>query len=69
MGPELIRKFFGSFVRHGLSVAAGAFVAKGVIDQQTAQAAVGPGTEVVLGVLAYMIGQGLSLLEKKNRPA
>ena len=63
-----IKKFIASNVRHWLTLGAGILVAKGFLDQESAAVAaegVSSGvTELVLGGVMFLIGQGWSLVDK-----
>lgn len=58
--------FVGSLVRHGVTVAGGILVAKGLADQGAVdQAASGLG-DIVGGSAIYLIGQALSFIKAKK---
>lgn len=63
---DLLAPFLGSFIRHGLSVAAGVLVTKGVLDQAAAESAANGLTEMSVGLLSYAIAQGMSLVKAKK---
>ena len=49
-----------SFARHGLTFVGGYLVAKGYVEQESADAFVNGNVELVGGLLTYVIGQLLS---------
>lgn len=53
----VIMKYLTSLVRHGLTALGALLVAKGIIDQDTADQMVNGNTDIVLGVISYLIGQ------------
>lgn len=56
----------GSFVRTAIAAGAGALVAKGIIDEKTAESATNAGTTIVLGAVGYGFAQAWSLVQKFN---
>jgi hypothetical protein len=54
----MLLPFILSFARHGLTVLAGVLVGKGVISSGQEGAFV----EIIAGVIAFVIGQGSSLI-------
>lgn len=65
---ENIKKFVGSNVRHWLTLGAGALVAKGYLDVESANSAaegISSGvTELIVGGVLFLLGQGWSLFDK-----
>lgn len=61
----ILDKYLGGVVRHMLTFLAGILVAYGLSEGQTAQF-VAVNTEVIVGVLSYVIGQGLSFVNTKK---
>ena len=63
-----IKKFVASNVRHWLTLGAGLLVAKGYLDQESATAAAegiaSGSTELIVGGVMFLIGQGWSLVDK-----
>ena len=53
----VIMKYLTSLIRHGLTALGALLVAKGIIDQDTADQMVAGNTDIVLGVVSYLIGQ------------
>ena len=53
----VVMKYLTSLIRHGLTALGALLVAKGIIDQETADQMVAGNTDIVLGVVSYLIGQ------------
>lgn len=60
---ELLKQLAASFVRHALTAAGGALVAKGVVDADAAGQLV-QSSDAIAGVLVGGAGLGLSALQK-----
>ena len=58
--------YISSIVRHGLTFVGGLLVAKGFIDEETANSFVAVNSELVLGLVTYLVGQLLSFYDKKK---
>lgn len=63
----LLSPYVGSLIRHGLTAAGAILVAKGVIDSGQAADFVDAAAPVIVGGVGWVIGQGASLLEKRDR--
>ena len=53
----VIMKYLTSIIRHALTALGALLVGKGIIDQDTADQMVNGNTDIVLGVISYLIGQ------------
>ena len=53
----VIMKYLTSIIRHALTALGGILVAKGIIDQDVADNMVNNETEVILGLISYVLGQ------------
>lgn len=62
-----LTKTLGSFLRTGLAVVGGWLLSKGIVDPDTTREFLGLSYEVIMGLAAYLIAQGFSLLEKQKR--
>lgn len=60
-----IKTVVGSVLRTSLAAGAGVLVHKGVIDQETAGAAVEVVISFAAGAIAWAVAQGWSLVQKK----
>lgn len=63
----VIMKYLTSLIRHGLTALGALLVAKGIIDQDTADQMVAGNTDIVLGVVSYLIGQVCSWWTVKKK--
>lgn len=61
----VLDRYLGGVVRHFLTFLAGVLVAYGLSEAQSAQF-VAVNTEVIMGVLSYVLGQGLSFINTKK---
>ncbi len=61
----LVDKYVGSVVRHGLTALAGILVGYGVTQGQ-ADEFILSNYEVIMGLIAYALGQGLSFIKTKK---
>lgn len=53
----VIMKYLTSIIRHGLTALGALLVGKGIVDQDVADNMINNDTEIVLGVISYVIGQ------------
>lgn len=65
MFDEVIKKYVGSLVRHGLTAIAGSLVTIGINESQ-ADSFVSASTPIVIGVGTYIVSQAWSFLQKKK---
>ena len=56
----VIMKYITSIIRHALTALGALLVGKGIIDQDTADQMVSGNTDIILGVISYLIGQACS---------
>lgn len=67
MIAPFLTKHLGSFLRHALSGVGFWLIANGIADEETTKIFLGASYDVLLGLAAYLVAQGFSLLEKKKR--
>lgn len=60
----LALKYIGSLVRHGLTFVAGVLVSYGVVKD--GGQFVATNTDVIMGLIAFVLAQGFSFAEKKK---
>lgn len=66
MLKDLLSKYLGSVIRHMLTALGGGLVSLGVLRAGQDAAFVSVNSEVVIGLLVYAAGQGLSFVAKKK---
>lgn len=53
----VIMKYLTSIIRHALTALGALLVGKGIIDQDAADQMVSGNTDIILGIISYLIGQ------------